>query len=98
MDMAAFELVSAKYLDAVIEPFWLNYFRDWGSKIDYNKNAELKKIEKFVPKNKNCALEKILRSLPCEVLGEETPLDQRSRIIGVEMKFENCTVTLHWVN
>ncbi|XP_027916011.1 uncharacterized protein LOC114175452 [Vigna unguiculata] len=74
MDMGTFELVSAKYLgSAVIEPPWLNYFGDWGPKIDYNKNAELKKIQKFVPKNKNCALEKILRSLPCEVLGEESP-------------------------
>ncbi|XP_014509819.1 uncharacterized protein LOC106768935 [Vigna radiata var. radiata] len=74
MDMGAFELVSAEYLgSAVIEPPWLNYFREWGPKIDYNIDVELKKIEKFLPKNLKSALEKILRSLPNEVLGEEGP-------------------------
>ncbi|KAH1150875.1 hypothetical protein GYH30_044745 [Glycine max] len=74
MDMGAFELVSAEYLGyAVIEPPWLNYFREWGPKIDYSIDVELKKIEKFLPKNLKDALEKIMRSLPSEVLGEEGP-------------------------
>ncbi|TKY58465.1 Vacuolar protein sorting-associated protein 62 [Spatholobus suberectus] len=74
MDMGAFELVSAEYLgSAVIEPPWVNYFREWGPKIDYNIDVELKKIEKFLPKKLKSALEKILRSLPSEVLGQEGP-------------------------
>ncbi|KAK7386826.1 hypothetical protein VNO78_27163 [Psophocarpus tetragonolobus] len=74
MDMKAFELVSAEYLgSAVIEPPWLNYFREWGPKIDYNIDVELKKIMKFLPKKLKSALENILRSLPSEVLGEEGP-------------------------
>jgi len=74
MDLGIFELVCAEYLgSAVIEPPWQNYFREWGPKIDYDIDVELKKIEKFLPKNLKSALEKILRSLPSEVLGEEGP-------------------------
>ncbi|KAL9327264.1 hypothetical protein ACSQ67_007909 [Phaseolus vulgaris] len=74
MDLGIFELVCGEYLgSAVIEPPWLNYFREWGPKIDYNIDVELKKIKKFLPKNLKSALEKILRSLPSEVLGEEGP-------------------------
>ncbi|XP_027339090.1 uncharacterized protein LOC113852892 [Abrus precatorius] len=74
MDMGAFELVSAEYLgSAVIEPSWLNYFREWGPKIDYNIDEELKKIEKVLPGKLKSALEKIIKGLPSEVLGEEGP-------------------------
>ncbi|KAK7323823.1 hypothetical protein VNO77_27318 [Canavalia gladiata] len=74
MDMGAFQLVSAEYLEsAVIEPPWLNYFRQWGPKIDYNIDEELKKIEKLLPGKLKSALEKIIKSLPSEVLGEEGP-------------------------
>ena len=40
MDLGAFQLVSAEYLgsDVVEPPPWLNYFREWGPKIDYNVN------------------------------------------------------------
>ncbi|KAL2333901.1 hypothetical protein Fmac_015114 [Flemingia macrophylla] len=74
MDMEAFELVSAEYLgSAVVEPPWLNYFREWGPKIDYKIDDELKKIEKFLPGKLKSAFEKIVKGLPSEVLGEEGP-------------------------
>ncbi|KAF1862957.1 hypothetical protein Lal_00009340 [Lupinus albus] len=75
MDMGAFELVSAEYLESeVIEPPWLNYFKEWGPKIEYNIDYELKKVEKILPGKLKRILEKIVKGLPSEVLGEEGPL------------------------
>lgn len=75
MDLGAFQLVSAEYLgsDVVEPPPWLNYFREWGPKIDYNVNDELRKLEKFLPGKLKSTLENIVKNLPSEVLGEEGP-------------------------
>ncbi|KAK7243649.1 hypothetical protein RIF29_38455 [Crotalaria pallida] len=74
-DMGAYELVSAEYLwPAFIEPPWLNYFREWGPKIDYDIEKELKKVEKILPGKLKKLLEDIMMALPKEVLGEEGPL------------------------
>ncbi|KAK7323862.1 hypothetical protein VNO77_27359 [Canavalia gladiata] len=74
MDLGAFELVAAEYLgSAVIEPPWLHFFREWGPKVEYTINGELKKIGKFLPRKLKTALEKFLNSLPSEILGEEGP-------------------------
>ncbi|XP_045807146.1 uncharacterized protein LOC123899925 [Trifolium pratense] len=74
MDLKKLVLVSAEYLGPfVIEPSWLNYFREWGPKIDYNLDEELRKVEKLLPWKLKDAFEKIIRSLPDEVLGEEGP-------------------------
>lgn len=59
-----FEIVSGDYLgDEVVEPSWLNFFRQWGPKITYDLGEELKKLDKVVPGLK----------LPNELLGEEGP-------------------------
>ncbi|KAI5440825.1 hypothetical protein KIW84_010332 [Lathyrus oleraceus] len=59
-----FEIVSGDYLgDEVVEPSWLNFFRQWGPKITYDLGEELKKLDKIVPGLK----------LPNELLGEEGP-------------------------
>ncbi|RDX90464.1 hypothetical protein CR513_27657, partial [Mucuna pruriens] len=74
LDMGAFQLVSAQYLGSdVVEPHWLNYFREWGPKIDYDINTELKKLEKFLPGKLKTTLENIVKRLPSEMLGEEGP-------------------------
>ncbi|KAK7243447.1 hypothetical protein RIF29_38243 [Crotalaria pallida] len=74
LDMGAFELISAEHLgSAVIEPPWLNYFREWGPKIDYNTDDELRKVEKILLGKLKRQFENIIRSLPKEVLGEEGP-------------------------
>lgn len=71
---ASFSIVSAEYLGSVIaEPPWLNYTREWGPKISYDIAEELKKVERFMPKKLKAEVEKIVRSLPNEVLGEEGP-------------------------
>ncbi|XP_020236547.1 uncharacterized protein LOC109816089 [Cajanus cajan] len=80
MDMGAFELVSVGYLGSdVVEPPWLNYFREWGPKIDYTIDEELKKLEKLLPGKLKSALEDIVRSLPSEVLGEEGPTGPKEK-------------------
>ncbi|KAF5188180.1 vacuolar sorting-associated protein [Thalictrum thalictroides] len=69
-----YEVVSAEYLgNAVVEPAWLNYYRKWGPKIDYDLDTELKKIEKFLPGKLKREFEKIVKSLPNELLGEDGP-------------------------
>ncbi|XP_027343644.1 uncharacterized protein LOC113856150 [Abrus precatorius] len=63
------EIVSGEYLgSAVVEPPWLNYFRQWGPKITYNIAEELDKLEKVFP-----ALQVLEDGLPNELFGEEGP-------------------------
>lgn len=55
------------------EGAWLNYAREWGPKISYDINDELKKVERFLPGKLKSAFNKVVRGLPNEVLGEEGP-------------------------
>ncbi|XP_019456831.1 PREDICTED: uncharacterized protein LOC109357362 isoform X2 [Lupinus angustifolius] len=74
MDMEAYELVSAEYLGSVvIEPPWLNFFRAWGPKIDYDIENELKNAEKILFGKLKREFDNIVRALPSEVLREEGP-------------------------
>ncbi|XP_037496952.1 uncharacterized protein LOC105639235 isoform X4 [Jatropha curcas] len=69
-----FSIVAAEYLGtAVVEPPWLNYLREWGPKITYDIEDELKKVEKVLPGKLKSAFRKIINSLPDEVFGEEGP-------------------------
>ena len=64
-----FEVVSGEYLgSAIVEPPWLNFFRQWGPKITYDIAKVLDKLEKVFP-----ALQGLEDSLPKELLGEEGP-------------------------
>lgn len=76
MDISAnYTIVCADYLgeNIIVEPVWLNYGREWGPKISYDLNEELKKVERFLPGKLKTAFEKMVRGLPNEVLGEEGP-------------------------
>ncbi|XP_057723314.1 hypothetical protein At1g04090-like [Arachis stenosperma] len=74
MDLGLHDLVSAEYLGSqVVEPPWLNYFREWGPKVDYDIDDELKKVAKALPGRLRSLLDKVVKSLPSEVLGEEGP-------------------------
>ncbi|XP_028774385.1 uncharacterized protein LOC114731402 [Neltuma alba] len=75
MDMGVgYEVVSAEYLGSeIVEPPWLNYFREWGPKVSYDIAEELKKMEKWLPGKLKKLLEKLVRSFPNELLGEEGP-------------------------
>ncbi|CDP20933.1 unnamed protein product [Coffea canephora] len=81
MDAGAnFSVVSADYLGpTIVEPPWLNYTREWGPKISYNINDEIKKVEKFLPGKLKSALEKAVSELPSEVLAEEGPTGPKSK-------------------
>ncbi|XP_054811749.1 hypothetical protein At1g04090-like [Prosopis cineraria] len=69
-----YEVVSAEYLGLeIVEPPWLNYYREWGPKIRYDIAEKLEKMEKYLPMKLKKLLEKLVRSLPNELLGEEGP-------------------------
>ncbi|CAN0928909.1 Hypothetical protein At1g04090 [Linum grandiflorum] len=72
---AAFTVVAAEYLgkEAVVEPPWLNYMREWGPKIDYNVDDELAAVRKLLPGKLKKAFDKMVGNLPKEALGEEGP-------------------------
>jgi len=75
---ANFEIVSGEYLgNQIVEPGWVNFFRQWGPKITYNLGDELEKLEKVVPGLK----------LPSELIGEEGPTGpkQKRNWIGDEI-------------
>ncbi|KAJ4789834.1 vacuolar sorting-associated protein (DUF946) [Rhynchospora pubera] len=67
-----YKFVSVDYL-GMAEPAWLNYARKWGPKKSYDTTKELEKVVKFLPKKLKERLEKMIESLPDEVLGEEGP-------------------------
>ncbi|KAF6155193.1 hypothetical protein GIB67_019719 [Kingdonia uniflora] len=66
-------IVSADYLGTIIAPLWLNYAREWGPKISYDIGKELQKVERFLPGPLKKELERIVKGIPNEVLGEEGP-------------------------
>ncbi|KAL3815170.1 hypothetical protein ACJIZ3_016438 [Penstemon smallii] len=83
MDVGSkFTIVNADYMgpiEPLVEPPWLNYAREWGPKISYSIEDELRKVEKKLPGKLKSAFEKILRSLPNEVLGEEGPTGPKGK-------------------
>ncbi|XP_073146425.1 hypothetical protein At1g04090 [Henckelia pumila] len=77
---AKFVVVKAEYLGSIfVEPAWLNYGREWGPKIRYSIEDELKKVEKVLPGKLKRLFDKIVRSLPNEVLGEEGPTGPKGK-------------------
>ncbi|KAL7238283.1 hypothetical protein ACSBR2_004398 [Camellia fascicularis] len=66
--------VAAEYLGSeIVEPPWLNYAREWGPKIEYDIEVEIKMVEKLLPGKLKKMFDKFIRRLPSEVLGEEGP-------------------------
>ncbi|GLT89401.1 hypothetical protein SLE2022_073820 [Rubroshorea leprosula] len=69
-----FSVVAADHLGSTVtEPPWLNYFREWGPKIRYDIDDQIKTVEKALPGKLKSVFEKAVKSLPKEVLGEEGP-------------------------
>ncbi|KAL9997068.1 putative vacuolar protein sorting-associated protein [Helianthus debilis subsp. tardiflorus] len=68
----SYSIITAEYIDSIIEPPWLNYARKWGPKITYEIGVELEKL-----KNSSGILESTIESLleilPNEVYGEDGP-------------------------
>ena len=77
---SSFQVVAAEYLGSqVVEPPWLNYFREWGPKIQYDLDKELKKLENNLPSFLKRALENIVKKLPSELLGQEGPTGPKEK-------------------
>lgn len=67
--------IATEYLreEAVAEPAWLNYFRQWGPKIVYQIAEEMEKVEKLLPGRLKEAFKQFMNRLPDEILGQEGP-------------------------
>ncbi|KGN58638.1 uncharacterized protein LOC101218337 [Cucumis sativus] len=67
--------IATEYLreEAVTEPAWLNYFRQWGPKIEYQIAEEMEKVEKLLPGRLKEAFKQFMNRLPDEILGQEGP-------------------------
>ncbi|XP_038979049.1 uncharacterized protein LOC120109361 isoform X2 [Phoenix dactylifera] len=75
-----YQIVAAEYLgDAVSEPNWLQYMREWGPTIIYNSKTELDRILRFLPFNLRFTVENIFDSLPMELYGEEGPTGPKEK-------------------
>ncbi|KAL3566670.1 hypothetical protein D5086_032085 [Populus alba] len=71
---ARFSVVSAEYMgSSVVEPPWLNYLRKWGPNITYDLAEEAETVEKLLPGKLKSAFDKLVKSLPKEIFGEEGP-------------------------
>ncbi|XP_073219989.1 hypothetical protein At1g04090-like [Cicer arietinum] len=74
MDMGKFVLVSADHLGkSVIEPPWLNFYREWGPRINFSLDKELKSIKKLLPGILKRLFNDFIKDLPREMLGEQGP-------------------------
>lgn len=75
-----YQIIAADYLgDAVVEPAWLQYMREWGPNVTYNGKSELDKILKFLPINLRFTVEGIFDKLPMELYGEQGPTGPKEK-------------------
>ncbi|KAI9112856.1 hypothetical protein K1719_016173 [Acacia pycnantha] len=79
VDMAiVYGEVSAEYLGSeIVEPPWLNYFREWGPKISYNVAEQLKKVQKRLPGKLKKLLENMVAVCRVKYWARKGPLVQR---------------------
>ncbi|CAL0326333.1 unnamed protein product [Lupinus luteus] len=79
-DLVTYELISAEYLGSeVIEPPWLNFNRQWGPIIDYELDKDLKKVKLILLGKLKSLLNRIIKALPKEVLGEAGPTGPKGK-------------------
>lgn len=74
-----FVIISGDYL-SIVEPPWLNYCREWGSRISYDFAAEVKKVKEKLPHKLRSSFESIVKSLPNEMLGEVGPTGPKMKV------------------
>lgn len=75
-----YQIIAAEYLgDAVSEPLWLQYMREWGPSIVYNSKLVLDKILSFFPVNLRFLVKKVFDKLPVELYGEEGPTGPKKK-------------------
>lgn len=75
-----YEIISAEYLgDAVVEPCWLQYMREWGPSVTYNSRSEVDTVLSFLPFFLRFTVEAIFDSLPDELYEEEGPTGPKEK-------------------
>eukprot|EP01018_Ginkgo_biloba_P039035 Gb_29516 [translate_table: standard] len=77
-----YQIISAEYLRDQLpqEPPWLQYMRNWGPKIVYDRRAELDRILRFVPSKLRSSVEHFFNDdLPKEISGEEGPSGPKAK-------------------
>ncbi|KAF5741821.1 Vacuolar protein sorting-associated protein [Tripterygium wilfordii] len=76
-----YELVAAEYLgaEAVAEPCWLQFMREWGPTIIYDSKTELDKIINRLPVMLRYSAENIFGKFPVELYGEEGPTGPKEK-------------------
>ncbi|CAM0870687.1 unnamed protein product [Alopecurus aequalis] len=77
-----YEVISAEYLggdDAVAEPCWLQYMREWGPTVTYNSRSEVDTMISFLPFFLRFTAEAIFDSLPVELYEEEGPTGPKEK-------------------
>ncbi|XP_022897677.1 uncharacterized protein LOC111411369 [Olea europaea var. sylvestris] len=90
-----FSVVNADYMGSMYEnPPWLNYTREWGPKISYEIEDELKVLEMFLPGKLKPKFENFVLSLPQELLGEEGPTGPMVKDNGIWQKRVSQSVIL----
>lgn len=66
-------------LDAPEEPAWLQYMREWGPKIEYDRKKYLDKMLKFLPSKLRASVEDVINKLPDEAMGQEGPTGPKEK-------------------
>ncbi|XP_061357362.1 hypothetical protein At1g04090-like [Gastrolobium bilobum] len=75
-----YELVAAEYLEnAVTEPQWLQYMREWGPKIVYDSKTELDRIINALPRMLQYSMKNLFNKFPVELYGEEGPTGPKEK-------------------
>lgn len=69
-----YSVVAAENLGlGIVEPPWVNYCREWGPKITYVSEDDIKKLESLLPAELRDVFEKLIGLIPNEFFGEEGP-------------------------
>ncbi|XP_051119981.1 hypothetical protein At1g04090 [Andrographis paniculata] len=75
-----YKIIAAEYLgDAVPQPCWLQYMREWGPTIVYDSRSELEKILSHLPFFLRFSLESFIELFPTELYGEEGPTGPKEK-------------------
>lgn len=75
-----YQIIAAEYLgEAVSEPCWLQFMREWGPTIVYNSRSELDRIMRYLPVNLRFSVESVFEKLPIELYGEEGPTGPKQK-------------------
>ncbi|XP_044499997.1 uncharacterized protein LOC123221267 isoform X2 [Mangifera indica] len=76
-----YQMIAAEYLGdgAIIEPFWLQYMREWGPTIVYSARIEADKIINLLPFLVRFSVENLFDLFPTELYGEEGPTGPKEK-------------------